>query len=728
MNAVGHGASSVPYNAADQSGYFGVALVPGTRSGSSTTLSGLAQAGVPYVKSGECFDPGLTPDLNFAAPTGLCYHHGLVLSRSETFALTWDPLRRYWSGTRSYVEQFLRDVADANGTLTSPYAVTPQYKDSSLASAGKGSEYGGACIDYGNLNQWPNKSTTCLFGSSVQTGPGYNYPANGCVPAGASFTYAGGAMDPFTPNDICLTDAQIRSELSTIVSQMGIINRTQPGYTPLVVLPLPPGIEACLTSQTGSGGLCSANGSFTPPPAPDVTMSSAGGVQTPFTDRVEITYVTASGESMTSSPQSITVDKANATVTVASPPPASGATGWYAYVSHNSGPFLRVQSTPSAIGTAFQWDGSAATGPVPPASAYFCSYHSHTTIDGQDVAYIVQPWTAMTQCDEPDAPPIQPNPPPAALSTAIGIRLVSPISQAELGAIVDPEFDGWFAQDGTEINDHGGCVPEAGGLDNATVGTSPQNPYLLQHEFNNAAVMESDPFTYGGCAPNVVLAARFVVPSPIDQGEVVGFDGSTTASTLIVPNQDYAWSFGDGTTATGASVVHSFANAGYYDVTLTVTDRGGNVQSLTQRVEVLQADGQPPAGGGGGGSQQKLKVTLQLLPQSLRAVLRDGLAVRVHSNEAANGFAALSIFRGAAHRAHLSAAGNPDSQVVIGRGTVSAIKNGTVTLRVRISSSTAGKLAHAGQLTLTLDLRLLARNGARATARAVGRYRQPGRP
>lgn len=718
MNAAGQGVTSVSFSGGDQNNLFGVALTPGTREDPSTTTGALVAAGIPYVtSSGRCVDPALTPDL--ALPdTGLCYHDGSVLSRYETFALTWDPLRRYWSGTRSFVEQFLRDVADASGTLTSPYAVTTQYRDSSDASAGKDSKYGGGCIDYGNPNNVPNKNTTCLFGSSVQTGPGYNYPDSGCIPTGGSFTYAS-AQNQFSPNDICLTDAQIRSELRTIVGQMGILNRTQPGYAPMVVLPLPPQVTDCLTGTVSSGGLCSANASPTPPGAPTVTMSSKGGVQTPFTDRVEITYVTSAGQSMPSAPASITIDKADATVTVASPPALTGATGWYAYVSHNNGPWARLQSAPSPIGTDFNWDGSAGTGGPPPNTAFFCSYHSQMDINGRSVAYVVQPWTAMTQCDEPDAPPVPQDPPPDVLSQNVGIRLVSPLSQAQIAAIVNPGFGGWFAQDGTEINDHFGCVPVANGLDRAAVGN---NTYLLQREANNAAAMESDPFTFGGCAPGVILTPSFVVPSPIDAGEVVGFDGSTTASTLIVPNADYSWSFGDGGTASGPSVVHSFAHAGFYTVTMNVTDRGGNTARLTQRVEVLQSDGTPPSSGGGGGGSTKFRVSLQLLPQSLGSVLHNGLAVRVRSNRAANGFATLSIFRKAAHQAHLASAGNPRDMVVIGRGTVSAIKNGAVAMHVHVSSTIARKLAHSRHLTLTLRLTLYARNGAHATAATVGRY------
>ena len=44
--------------------------------------------------------------------------------------------------------------------------------------------------------------------------------------------------------------------------------------------------------------------------------------------------------------------------------------------------------------------------------------------------------------------------------------------------------------------------------------------------------------------------------------------GSTSYSGLI---DEYHWDFGDGTTATGATVNHSF-DEGEYIVTLTVTD------------------------------------------------------------------------------------------------------------------------------------------------------------
>ena len=48
----------------------------------------------------------------------------------------------------------------------------------------------------------------------------------------------------------------------------------------------------------------------------------------------------------------------------------------------------------------------------------------------------------------------------------------------------------------------------------------------------------------------------------------------------------WTWDFGDGATSTGQSVTHRFAADGDYDVTLTVSARGGRTASRTQTVSV----------------------------------------------------------------------------------------------------------------------------------------------
>ena len=58
-----------------------------------------------------------------------------------------------------------------------------------------------------------------------------------------------------------------------MVSQTGILGRTQPGYTPLVTLLMPPRVKMCLDA---AGALCSVNGNLTPPP-PTVTTAEHDG-------------------------------------------------------------------------------------------------------------------------------------------------------------------------------------------------------------------------------------------------------------------------------------------------------------------------------------------------------------------------------------------------------------------------------------------------------------------
>src|SRR2546423_10921166 len=188
-NAIG--STSVAYDPANQSGYLGVALVPGT--GSS-----LATVNVPTVtSSAPCLDPALATDLTLP-DNGLCSHGGVTMHSNETFALAWDPVRRYWQTTRKYVEQFLSDVAAGSGTLTSPYADTTQYTDAS-GRAANASLYGGGCGDYGAQG-----GASCKFSGP---GGGHDSPASVCPVSGSDKFHEGrGGGFGTVPNGICLTE------------------------------------------------------------------------------------------------------------------------------------------------------------------------------------------------------------------------------------------------------------------------------------------------------------------------------------------------------------------------------------------------------------------------------------------------------------------------------------------------------------------------------------------
>jgi hypothetical protein len=72
-------------------------------------------------------------------------------------------------------------------------------------------------------------------------------------------------------------------------------------------------------------------------------------------------------------------------------------------------------------------------------------------------------------------------------------------------------------------------------------------------------------------------------PSTATTGQIVTFDGSgSTDPDGTIAN--FAWSFGDGTSGTGAVVTHSYTTANTFIVTLTVTDNSGKTNSTTHAI------------------------------------------------------------------------------------------------------------------------------------------------
>jgi PKD repeat protein len=69
---------------------------------------------------------------------------------------------------------------------------------------------------------------------------------------------------------------------------------------------------------------------------------------------------------------------------------------------------------------------------------------------------------------------------------------------------------------------------------------------------------------------------------------VCSFDGTSSAD-LDGTLTSYAWDYGDGATGSGATPLHTFAAAGMYSVTLTVTDSGGATATVSHDLSVTLA-------------------------------------------------------------------------------------------------------------------------------------------
>ncbi|BDZ45936.1 PKD domain-containing protein [Naasia aerilata] len=90
---------------------------------------------------------------------------------------------------------------------------------------------------------------------------------------------------------------------------------------------------------------------------------------------------------------------------------------------------------------------------------------------------------------------------------------------------------------------------------------------------------------------NVAPTASFTSSTSDLTASVDGSASADSDGTIA----SYAWAFGDGATGTGAKAGHTYATAGTYTVTLTVTDDKGATASTTGTVTVTAPVVQPPA-------------------------------------------------------------------------------------------------------------------------------------
>jgi hypothetical protein len=149
---------------------------------------------------------------NAGKKSQLEYHGGPVMSSNANYALYWDPSGgpEYPAGYQTGLNRYFEDVAHDSGGLSNIDSVLVQYGDGAGEFANYNSHFGGALID---------------------TDP---YPASGCAQA-----------------PICLTDVQLRSEITSYVEAHALPTDLAHAYFLLT----PPGVESCLEA---AGHSCSA--------------------------------------------------------------------------------------------------------------------------------------------------------------------------------------------------------------------------------------------------------------------------------------------------------------------------------------------------------------------------------------------------------------------------------------------------------------------------------------
>jgi len=148
-------------------------------------------------------------------------------------------------------------------------------------------------------------------------------------------------------------------------------------------------------------------------------------------------------------------------------------------------------------------------------------------------------------------------------------------------------------------------------------------PYLISNDYGNDRYDEK-PLVhewelYFGLIYNLPPQASFTYsPSTPGNNTPVTFNASET----LDPDGDviaFDWDFGDGSTASGEIVTHTFGYPGKYTVKLTVTDNDGETNSIAELIDVQPPDTTPPS--------------LSLWPSNGSYSSKDWVIVTVTANE-----------------------------------------------------------------------------------------------
>jgi hypothetical protein len=611
-----------------------------------------------------------------------------VVHGNNVYAIYWDPTGdRYHGDWRILIDRYLKDVATASGSLGNVFAIDSQYTDSTNSGASYRSTFRGA---YSDTNPYPAVA--------------------GCNDAG------NGGYVTVT----CLSDEQIQSELQNFVAQHNLPK----GMNSIFLLLTPPEVEVCLdagssashcSENTGSTGLCSYHSAITP----------------------------------------------------TSPTTGDGNTILYAMVPWTAGGL-----EDGHLPTADQGYGSLCQdGNWDAADPYFDN-SQEGVLPNADVPTEQEP-NQVTAHPGPDG----------YYDTGLADLIINDVAIDLQNTITDPLLNAWHDNSGFEVGDEcrndfllvgGGTeAPQehthTGTLYNQTIG---EDNYYVNDDFNLAGLL----LNYPGvpCVHGVNLVPQFTAPSTVKSGDIVGFDGSESDVTLdagvgftgTTPHAaypTYTWDFGDGSpevsgfapgtpTANSpavspcpvpwaapcaASTYHSYQYGGEYEVTLTVTDVGGNTAKVTNTITVEGpppptlvptpgGSGAPGTGTGSGSSGSGSTNGVVTLPgpvahaaaasRSLTVALRKGLQIRYSVNEQVAGHFEVLLPTRMARRLGIqgsAAQGLPAGtapSLVIAHAILVTTKGGHSSVRIKFSKKTAARLHRLK--TVSLTLRLIVHNAA----------------
>jgi hypothetical protein len=238
--------------------------------------------------------------------------------------------------------------------------------------------------------------------------------------------------------------------------------------------------------------------------------------------------------------------------------------------------------TPKGVGSCFTSSSTSC------AYAQYCAYHGSITTTGGQIVYSNMPWTYQTSgCDAQAL---------WGFGYANGSSIdpeVGVLSHEIIESMTDPNLNAWYDSSLSEIGDkcaynydgvHYGSgttgLPNNGlGLWNQAAGGS---EYLMQTEFSNHNSNGSTTGCVGKNTDTQPVVTVSITPAP-HHGSSSQFKVNVTDPAGVSTVQ---WSFGDGVSATGTPVNHTYATAGTKSLSVIVTDGHGNQKRVLQSVSV----------------------------------------------------------------------------------------------------------------------------------------------
>jgi hypothetical protein len=714
--------------------------------GAVVTTVGPAKVGLQPRETNFFFDGTLKGDglggPLFAVPSGSTFANpngGAVLPADNTYAIYWDPTYHYHNDWAHVIDTFFQSMGADSGSLASVFAVDAQYTDAANQHAFYKSTFQGA---YTDTDQYPT------VGNCSDPAPltGESHPDK--------------EPDAIT----CLTNAQIQHELEVFIANHGL----QKGMSTVFYLMTPPGVTVCLDGGKATGH-CS---DYTGTPAEESYQNSFCSYHSDISPTNEVI-----GDERT--------------ILYAVIPWTAGGLG--------DGHLAPADQVATEAYRCQDGGFDPSSKPIAKEKAKEAKIESQKekeektkNPEEKKEQEKAEQKAAILEGPHQQEPNQVPCPSPDGFcDTGLADLIINQIAVEQQNIVTDPLLNAWQQQElpHNEATDEcrnffapvlGGSVTAnletyAGSLYNQSLNGG---NYYLNDAFNLAA--QKLPYSGITCLPGIRLEPQFTAPNPVNSGEIVGFDGMEsditlnegTAYTGTTPKETYVtykWNFGDETPeVTGfapgapslnspetspcefpwkapcaASTFHSYQYGETYNVTLTVTDTGGNTASVTEPITVVgpprPSSTTPTGGPSGPGSGGPAAAPVTGAPQgppaptvtptpapvvtgfatstSLKKVLSGGLAVRYTTNEQVAGSIQVLLDAATAKRLGIhgaTATGLPKGTprlIVVGTAVLVTTKAGQGTLKIKFSPRTAARLKHTHKLKLTL--RLFARNASR---------------